>query len=125
PWSRTPPIPSGSATWSPTGCRWTRRPRVTTSSSASTTAASRWSWTRPPRRRPPCPEPLTPTRDPGPDRSSPRSDIMADQLTFTDPGARFPDFTPPMQDQPEPVLDAALIPCTDRGDYSYRGTGRL
>src|SRR5699024_5570428 len=125
PWSRTPPIPSGSATWSPTGCRWTRRPRVTTSSSASTTAASRWSWTPPPRRRPPLHDALPISREPGPDRSSPRRDIMADQLTFTDPVTRFPDITPPKQDQPEPGLDAELIPGTDRGEDSYRGTGRL
>ncbi|MGO1257799.1 MAG: SDR family oxidoreductase [Brachybacterium sp.] len=50
---------------------------------------------------------------------------MADQLTFTDPVNRFPDITPPKQDQPEPGLDAELIPGTDRGEESYRGTGRL
>ena len=50
---------------------------------------------------------------------------MNDQLTFTDPVTRFPDITPPQQDQPEPGLDAALIPGTDRGEDSYRGTGRL
>lgn len=50
---------------------------------------------------------------------------MADQLTFTDPVTRFPDITPPKQDQPEPGLDAELIPGTDRGEDSYRGTGRL
>ncbi|GAA4525807.1 SDR family oxidoreductase [Brachybacterium paraconglomeratum] len=50
---------------------------------------------------------------------------MADQLTFTDPVTRFPDITPPKQDQPEPGLDAELIPGTDRGEESYRGTGRL
>ncbi|MGO1504374.1 MAG: SDR family oxidoreductase [Brachybacterium sp.] len=50
---------------------------------------------------------------------------MADQLTFTDPVTRFPDITPPKQDQPEPGLDAKLIPGTDRGEESYRGTGRL
>ena len=48
-----------------------------------------------------------------------------DQLTFTDPVTRFPDITPPKQDQPEPGLDAELIPGTDRGEDSYRGTGRL
>ena len=50
---------------------------------------------------------------------------MTDQLTFTNPVTRFPDITPPRQDQPEPGLDAELIPGTDRGEKSYRGTGRL
>ena len=50
---------------------------------------------------------------------------MSDQLTFTNPVTRFPDITPPKQDQPEPGLDAELIPGTDRGEESYRGTGRL
>jgi NAD(P)-dependent dehydrogenase (short-subunit alcohol dehydrogenase family) len=50
---------------------------------------------------------------------------MADQLTFTDPVTRFPEITPPKQDQPEPGLDAELRPQTDRGEESYRGTGRL
>ena len=35
---------------------------------------------------------------------------MADQLTFTDPVTRFPDITPPKQDQPEPGLDAEADP---------------
>ncbi|WP_221584259.1 SDR family oxidoreductase [Microbacterium sp. G2-8] len=48
-----------------------------------------------------------------------------DQLTFTNPVTRFPDITPPKQDQSEPGLDAELIPQTDRGEDSYRGTGRL
>ena len=50
---------------------------------------------------------------------------MTDQLTFTNPVTRFPDITPPRQDQPEPGLDVELIPGTDRGEQSYRGTGRL
>ncbi|MEY9258458.1 NAD(P)-dependent dehydrogenase (short-subunit alcohol dehydrogenase family) [Brevibacterium epidermidis] len=50
---------------------------------------------------------------------------MSDQLTFQDPTTRFPDITPPKQDQPEPGLDAELIPGTDRGEDSYTGTGRL
>ncbi|APX32334.1 NAD(P)-dependent oxidoreductase [Brachybacterium sp. P6-10-X1] len=49
----------------------------------------------------------------------------ADQLTLVDPVTRFPDITPPRQDQSEPGLDAELIPGTDRGEDSYRGTGRL
>lgn len=48
-----------------------------------------------------------------------------DQLTFDDPVSRHPDITPPKQDQPKPGLDAELIPRTDRGQTSYRGTGRL
>lgn len=48
-----------------------------------------------------------------------------DQLTFQNPVTRFPDITPPKQDQPEPGLDADLLPTTDRGEESYRGTGRL
>lgn len=46
-------------------------------------------------------------------------------LTFQNPVTRFPDITPPQQDQPEPGLDARLIPGTDRGEDSYTGTGRL
>lgn len=50
---------------------------------------------------------------------------MTDQLTFQDPVTRFPSISPPKQDQPEPGLDKELIPQTDRGQNSYRGTGRL
>lgn len=50
---------------------------------------------------------------------------MSDQLTFQDPVGRFPDISPPKQDQPEPGLDVELIPGTDRGEDSYTGTGRL
>ncbi|WP_122260544.1 SDR family oxidoreductase [Ornithinimicrobium cerasi] len=48
-----------------------------------------------------------------------------DQLTFDDPTTRHPDITPPEQDQPKPGLDAELEPRSDRGETSYRGTGRL
>lgn len=48
-----------------------------------------------------------------------------DQLTFQDPVTRYPKISPPKQDQPEPGLDAELIPQTDHGEESYRGTGRL
>ncbi|GAA4284423.1 SDR family oxidoreductase [Brevibacterium daeguense] len=48
-----------------------------------------------------------------------------DQLTFQNPVTRFPEITPPKQDQPEPGLDQELTPQTDRGQHSYRGTGRL
>ncbi len=51
--------------------------------------------------------------------------MASDQLTFQNPVERFPEITPPEQDQPEPGLDAALVPQTDRGEHSYRGTGRL
>ncbi|WP_024357576.1 SDR family oxidoreductase [Leucobacter chironomi] len=48
-----------------------------------------------------------------------------DQLTFQNPVTRFPRISPPEQDQPEPGLDQKLVPQTDRGQHSYRGTGRL
>ncbi|MHA7154259.1 SDR family oxidoreductase [Arthrobacter sp. TMN-50] len=48
-----------------------------------------------------------------------------DQYTFQDPVTRFPSISPPKQDQPEPGLDRDLEPQTDRGETSYRGTGRL
>lgn len=48
-----------------------------------------------------------------------------DQYTFTNPVTRFPKISPPIQDQPEPGLDRDLEPQTDRGEDSYRGTGRL
>lgn len=48
-----------------------------------------------------------------------------DQLTMQNPVTRYPDITPPKQDQSEPGLDAELEPRTDRGQESYRGTGRL
>ena len=48
-----------------------------------------------------------------------------DQLTFDNPVTRFEEISPPKQDQPEPGLDADLEPKTDRGEESYRGTGRL
>ncbi|GGA71268.1 dehydrogenase [Pseudoclavibacter endophyticus] len=48
-----------------------------------------------------------------------------DQLTFQNPVTRFPSISPPEQHQPEPGLDRDLEPKTDRGEHSYRGTGRL
>ena len=48
-----------------------------------------------------------------------------DQLTFQDPVTRFPEISPPKQHQSEPGLDTELIPQSDRGQDSYRGTGRL
>lgn len=48
-----------------------------------------------------------------------------DQYTFQNPVTRYPSISPPIQDQPEPGLDRDLKPHTDRGEKSYRGTGRL
>lgn len=48
-----------------------------------------------------------------------------DQLTFQNPVTRYPTIQPPEQHQPEPGLDVELEPKTDRGEESYRGTGRL
>lgn len=48
-----------------------------------------------------------------------------DQLVFQNPVTRYPTIEPPEQDQPEPGLDADLEPSTDRGEHSYKGTGRL
>src|SRR5699024_10472170 len=50
---------------------------------------------------------------------------MSEQLTIQNPVARVPDTTPPHQDQPKPALGTDLHPNTDRGEDSYRGTGRL
>ncbi|PYI38643.1 NAD(P)-dependent dehydrogenase [Arthrobacter psychrolactophilus] len=48
-----------------------------------------------------------------------------DQYTFQNPVTRYPSISPPKQDQPEPGLDRDLEPKSDRGEKSYRGTGRL
>ncbi|MEV8144965.1 SDR family oxidoreductase [Specibacter sp. NPDC078709] len=48
-----------------------------------------------------------------------------DQYTFQNPVTRYPSISPPVQDQPEPGLDRDLEPRSDRGEESYRGTGRL
>ncbi|MDC3727380.1 MULTISPECIES: SDR family oxidoreductase [Rhodococcus] len=48
-----------------------------------------------------------------------------DQLKFQDPTTRYPSISPPKQDQPEPGLDADMVPKADIGEFSYRGTGRL
>lgn len=52
-------------------------------------------------------------------------DGATDQLTFQDPVERFARITPLKQRQPEPGLDEDLTPQADRGESSYRGTGRL
>lgn len=51
--------------------------------------------------------------------------MAEDQLTFTDPTTRFASISPPTDQQPGPGLDAELGPKADRGETSYRGTGRL
>lgn len=48
-----------------------------------------------------------------------------DQLTFDNPVDRHPTITPRKQDQDMPGLDTELDPKADRGETSYRGTGRL
>jgi len=50
---------------------------------------------------------------------------MTDQLDFQNPVDRFPSFEPPAQSQPGPGSDDDLQPTADRGEQSYRGTGRL
>lgn len=50
---------------------------------------------------------------------------QTDQLTFQNPVTRYESISPPVQDQPEPGLDQDLTPQADRGEHSYRGTGRL
>jgi len=47
------------------------------------------------------------------------------QLTFQNPVTRYPSISPPEQSQQEPGLDLRLDPPADRGEQSYRGTGRL
>lgn len=51
--------------------------------------------------------------------------MSSDQLTFDNPVDRHPALSPPKQDQDMPGLDADLEPRADRGETSYRGTGRL
>lgn len=76
------------------------------------------------------PEPYEHIRDYGASPTNlapPRASLndSTDQLTFQNPVTRFPSISPPKQHQPEPGLDTDLIPQTDRGQASYRGTGRL
>src|SRR5690625_135349 len=47
-----------------------------------------------------------------------------DQLTFQNPGTRYPEITPPEQEQEEPGLQAEMTPMPDSGEFSYHGTGR-
>jgi NAD(P)-dependent dehydrogenase (short-subunit alcohol dehydrogenase family) len=48
-----------------------------------------------------------------------------DQYTFQNPVTRFESITPAAEHTPEPGLDADLDIKADRGETSYRGTGRL
>lgn len=57
--------------------------------------------------------------------NGPRNDEHTDQLTFRNPVTRYPAISPPEQRQPGTGLDIDLSPATDRGQHSYRGTGRL
>ena len=63
--------------------------------------------------------------DTTPQSSDDANTEATDQLVFQNPVTRFPEIEPPKQDQPEPGLDAELEPKSDRGEFSYRGTGRL
>ncbi len=48
-----------------------------------------------------------------------------DQYTPADPRTRYPDITPPVQQQDEPGLQSQMDPKPDLGEETYRGTGRL
>jgi hypothetical protein len=50
---------------------------------------------------------------------------MTDQYTFRNPVTAYEHISPPKQHQPEPGLDAELMPKADLGEETYRGTGRL
>lgn len=50
---------------------------------------------------------------------------MTDQYTFRNPVTAYEHISPPKQHQPEPGLDAELLPKADLGEETYRGTGRL
>ncbi|THJ68590.1 SDR family oxidoreductase [Arthrobacter echini] len=48
-----------------------------------------------------------------------------DQYTFQNPVTRFESIEPPAKSTSEPGLESELEPTADRGETSYRGTGRL
>ncbi len=48
-----------------------------------------------------------------------------DQYTFQNPVTRFESITPAAEHTAEPGLESDLEPRADRGETSYRGTGRL
>ncbi|GHD09122.1 SDR family oxidoreductase [Zhihengliuella salsuginis] len=47
------------------------------------------------------------------------------QARLDNPVTKYPQVSPPKQDQPEPGLDAKLEPRADHGEETYRGSGRL
>jgi NAD(P)-dependent dehydrogenase (short-subunit alcohol dehydrogenase family) len=51
--------------------------------------------------------------------------VSSDQYTFGDPTTRYPNVSPPVQQQPEPGIQSQMTPVPDLGEKSYRGTGRL
>lgn len=51
--------------------------------------------------------------------------VTLESMNLENPVTKYPKISPPKQDQSEPGLDAVLEPTTDRGQHSYRGTGRL
>ena len=51
--------------------------------------------------------------------------MAPDQYSFTDPRTRYPSISPPVQQQPEPGIQAKMDPMPDLGETSYRGSGRL
>lgn len=48
-----------------------------------------------------------------------------DQYTLTDPRGLYPSISPPVQQQPEPGVQAKMDPVPDLGEQTYRGSGRL
>ena len=50
---------------------------------------------------------------------------MKDQYAMQDPRKQYPIMDIPLQHQPEPGLDARLIPKADHGEATYRGSERL
>jgi NAD(P)-dependent dehydrogenase (short-subunit alcohol dehydrogenase family) len=51
--------------------------------------------------------------------------MSSDQYTFEDPAKKYADIDPTAQSQDGAGLDADLNETADRGEKSYRGTGRL
>lgn len=51
--------------------------------------------------------------------------MSPDQYTFADPRTIYPSISPPVQQQPEPGIQAKMEPVPDLGEDTYRGTGRL
>lgn len=51
--------------------------------------------------------------------------MSRDQYTFADPRSLYPSISPPVQQQPEPGIQAKMDPVPDLGEKTYRGNGRL